>query len=388
MIRLDRMLMIGSAGANVGKTELACAILKKFASQTEIVGIKVTTIKETEGPCPRGGEGCGMCSSLDGVFLITEETDRDSGKDTSRLLAAGAEQVFWLRVLSENLSEGASALLEVIGRDVVCVCESNSLRKVIEPGLFLVVRGLYTRAWKDSASEVREYAQKVVVSDGSAFDLDLDRIELIDGKWRLRDERRRGSESLRGNATAIVMAGGESRRMGVDKSLLRVGGQPMIERICEQLRGHFDEILISANEPEKLAFLGLKVVPDRVRGQGPLMGIASALEASRNELNFVVACDIPQIDVGLVESMLAEARRSGADVVIPTASDQRHEPLYAIYRKSVLDAANQVLAAGGRKIAEIFDLCRVEYFYLSDAKRLANLNTQAEYEEFRKRCGD
>ena len=329
-----------------------------------------------------------MCSSLDGVFLITEETDRDSGKDTSRLLAAGAEQVFWLRVLSENLSEGASTLLEVIGRDVVCVCESNSLRKVVEPGLFLVVKGLHTRAWKDSAEEVREYAQKVVVSDGSGFDLDLDRIELIDGKWRLRDECECGSESLRSNATAIVMAGGESRRMGVDKSLLRVGGQPMIERICEQLRGHFDEILISANEPEKLAFLDLKVVPDRAPGQGPLMGIASALEVSGSELNFVVACDIPQIDVGLVESMLAEARRSGADIVIPTASDQRHEPLYAIYRKSVLDAANQVLAAGGRKIAEIFDLCRVEYFYLSDAKRLANLNTQAEYEEFRKRCGD
>ncbi|MHC4537812.1 MAG: molybdenum cofactor guanylyltransferase, partial [Planctomycetota bacterium] len=71
--------------------------------------------------------------------------------------------------------------------------------------------------------------------------------------------------------------------------------QSIIEVICEQLRGSFDEILISANQVDKFAFLGFKVVPDKVPERGPLMGIASALEASTNEYNFVVACDIPTV---------------------------------------------------------------------------------------------
>ena len=116
MIKLDGMLMIGSAGANVGKTELACAILRKFGQLgEEIVGIKVTTINEKDGQCPRGGEGCGVCSSLEGVYLLTQEDDPASGKDTARLLAAGASRVYWLRVLRSHIEEGFTALLKILG---------------------------------------------------------------------------------------------------------------------------------------------------------------------------------------------------------------------------------------------------------------------------------
>ena len=62
MIKLDGMLMIGSAGANVGKTELACALIKKISKSTDVIGIKVTTIRVKDGQCPRGGNGCGVCS--------------------------------------------------------------------------------------------------------------------------------------------------------------------------------------------------------------------------------------------------------------------------------------------------------------------------------------
>jgi len=125
MIKLDGMLMIGSAGANVGKTELACALIKKFSKNRDIIGIKVTTIKERDGQCPRGGEGCGVCSSLEGNFCITEETNRSSDKDTAKLLAVGASRVFWLRVMKTHLEEGIKALPEIIEPDAVTICESN-----------------------------------------------------------------------------------------------------------------------------------------------------------------------------------------------------------------------------------------------------------------------
>jgi molybdopterin-guanine dinucleotide biosynthesis protein A len=380
MFKLDGMLMIGSAGTKVGKTELACALIKRFSNglghpyreNREIVGIKVTTIKAKDGTCPRGGRGCGVCSSLEGGFYITEETNKSSGKDTGRLLAAGASRVFWLRVMKTHLQEGIKALLKVIGRDAVSVCESNSLREVVKPGLFLIVKGRNDKRWKSSAGEVKESADKIIVSDNGRFDFDLGRIRLINNRWIMQE-----------SATAIIMAGGDSSRMGFDKSMLVINGRPIIERISEQLRDTFSQILISANEVDKYRHLGFKVIPDRQSGQGPLMGIASALEASANEHNFVVACDIPNMDLRFIRRMLAET--DGADIVVPTTGDGKYEPLFAVYSKSALRAINDVLSTRGRKISDVFGRCRIKYIE-ARAERFVNLNTMAEYEAFQQEC--
>jgi molybdopterin-guanine dinucleotide biosynthesis protein A len=374
MFKLDGMLLIGSAGRKTGKTELACALIKKFSKSRDITGIKVTAIEEQDGQCPRGGQGCGVCSSLDGNFYITEETDDSSDKDTARLLAAGTKRVFWLRVMKTHIEEGLAALLDIIGADAVSICESNSLRQVVEPGLFFIVKGRDVKVWKSSAQNVRKHADRIVASDGSSFDFDIDRIKLRSGKWTMQEK-----------ATAIIMAGGESSRMDADKSMLPIKGRPIVEIISEQLHGAFAQILISANEVDKLAFLGFDVIRDKIPGQGPLMGIASALEASANELNFVIACDIPHIDLTYVRKMLAEAE--GVDIVIPTTGDKRYEPLFAVYRKSALKAINEVLSSGERKISDVFRRCRIKYIEM-EARRFANLNTMTEYEEFQKKYND
>jgi len=165
MIKLDGMLMIGSAGTNAGKTEFACSLLSRFGGSNNITGIKVTAIEERDGQCPRGGEGCGVCSSLDGAYSITEETDSSSGKDTARLLAAGAGRVFWLRAMKAHMKDAATSLLDIIGPDAISICESNSLRHVVEPGLFLIVENNDQKVWKDSALQVKTYADRIVVSD-------------------------------------------------------------------------------------------------------------------------------------------------------------------------------------------------------------------------------
>jgi len=371
MIKLDGMLMIGSAGANVGKTELACALIKKFGKTTDITGIKVTTIRAKDGECPRGGQGCGVCSSLDGDFDIMEETDSNSQKDTARMLVAGAKRVFWLRVMNKRLAEGLTCLLDIIGREAVSICESNSLRQVVDPGLFLMVKRRDSKTWKSSARNVKKYADKIITTGPDGFDFDLNQINLTDNKWTIKEQ-----------ATAIIMAGGGSRRMGIDKSMLPIKNQPIIKHICDQLHGTFSQILISTDDVEKYAFLGFDCVPDRMPGQGPLVGIASALEASENELNFIIACDIPYVDIRFVRKMLTEAQ--AADMVIPTHDNGKHEPLFAIYNKSALKAMNQVLSSGKRKISDAFSHCKVRYIKLK-AKQLINLNTMEEYEEFRKK---
>ena len=112
------------------------------------------------------------------------------------------------------------------------------------------------------------------------------------------------------------------------------------------------------------------------------MGIASALEVSANELNFVVACDIPQIRLWDVRRILLEAVNSDADIIVPVTREGKYEPLFAVYRKSALIAINKVLTSGMRKISDVFDLCKVKKVELE--AELVNLNTMTEYEEFRK----
>jgi molybdopterin-guanine dinucleotide biosynthesis protein A len=286
--------------------------------------------------------------------------------------------------MKAHLKEATTALLDIIGPDAISVCESNSLRQVIEPALFLMVEGRHLKEWKSSARNVKEYADRIVTSNSDGFDFDIDRVKLTNGKWTMLEQ-----------ATAIILAGGGSRRMGVDKVMLPINNKLMVEAICEQLRGSFSQILISANESEKLAFLGLEIVPDKTPGQGPLMGIASALEASANELNFVVACDIPYIDLRCVRRMLVEADR--VDIVVPKHkskskgskaredTDGKYEPLFAIYCKSALEPINEVLSSGQRKISDVFGRCKVKYIELPLTEWFANLNTTDEYEEFRKK---
>jgi len=106
MIHVHNMIMIGATGRNTGKTEMACRLIKKFISSYTVIALKVTTIKETDGKCPRGGEGCGVCSALDGSYLLTEEGTDNPQKDTGKMRAAGAHKVYWLRVKKECLSKG------------------------------------------------------------------------------------------------------------------------------------------------------------------------------------------------------------------------------------------------------------------------------------------
>lgn len=369
MIKIPNMIMIGAGDRNVGKTEFACSLIRKFSSRHDIIGIKVTTIEHANAGCHRGGEGCGVCGALESNFSITEETDSQSNKDTCRMLAAGAKKVYWLRVLKHHLKEGVVALQAAIGTDAVCVCESNSLRLVAEPQLFFMFKALDSDNCKPTAASVEKYADRTVLFDGSSFDFNLDDIELIDGKWVYRMP-----------ATAIIMAGGKSRRMGKDKTILPINGIPAIKHIFAQLRPHFDQIIVSSNNIAQHSFDGVEVVKDEAKGKGPLMGIASALRVSRNQDNFVVACDIPDVDINFVRLLIRECR--GFDAVIPQTGPSHYEPLFAIYRKDILVSIDESISRGKFKILEPLKKRKVKYLESSEALKLKNLNTMNDYQQF------
>lgn len=291
------------------------------------------------------------------------------------MLAAGAKKVFWLRVLKEYLADGMSALQSAIGPDAVLVCESNSLRSVVEPGLFFMFRAAGSDECKPSAANVEKYADRIVHFDGSGFDISMDDIKLIDGRWVSKMP-----------ATAIIMAGGKSRRMGQDKAVLEINGTPAIKRVYEQLRLHFDQILVSSSNIAEHGLPDIEIVPDEIAGKGPLVGIGSALRVSRNETNFVIACDIPDIDISIVRRLIRESR--SFDAVVPETGAGKYEPLFAVYKKSTLGAIDESIASGKYKILEPLKKCNVSYVKFPGAEKFKNLNTMKDYQEFVKEGHD
>ena len=365
MIEIPGMLMVGARCKSDGKTAFTRSIIERFAGQRDIVGVKVTTVDSfntSHHPEVSGSQPGGPCM---GPWYITEEKDPHSNTDTGKMLAAGATRVLWLLALKNHLNEAARALLETLDTGAISICESNRARSVIEPDSFIMIEGADDRGWKPSAREVVGYADRVVLSDGTGFDIDLDDIGLADSRW-----------TVRVRATAIVLAGGDSRRMGRDKTMLPVGGQPMIKHVYEQLRPYFAEMLISSNNTALHDFLGARVVTDDAAGKGPIMGIISGLRASANNINFVIACDMPDIDTGLMRTMLRLGR--DYDVVVPRVGTDLYEPLFAVYTKNALPAMEQLVESGNNKITDSYAPCRVRYVDLP-GRRFRNINTQAEY---------
>ncbi|MHC4434017.1 MAG: molybdenum cofactor guanylyltransferase [Planctomycetota bacterium] len=374
MIEIPGMLMVGSRCKSDGKTVFTRTLIERFGSQRDIVGVKVTTVDSfNTSHHPEVADGPRSDSS--GVpYYLTEEKDARSNTDTGKMLAAGAKRVLWLLALKNHLEQGAKALLEELGERCVSICESNRARSVIEPDAFLMIEGTESRDWKPSALDVVGYADRLVQSDATGFDIGPNDIQLLDDRWVVRVP-----------ATVIILAGGGSSRMGRDKSMLPVAGKPMIKHIYEQLQPHFAQTLVSSNNATLHDFLGATVVADDVAGRGPMMGIVSALRASANDVNFVVACDMPEIDTVLMRAMLRQA--SDYDAVVPKVGADLYEPLFAVYRKSALPVMEALLESGNNKIIDSYSRCRVLYVDL-DGRQFRNINTRAEYSGLVEERGD
>ncbi|MGB9890556.1 MAG: molybdenum cofactor guanylyltransferase [Anaerolineae bacterium] len=159
-------------------------------------------------------------------------------------------------------------------------------------------------------------------------------------------------------ASGAVLVGGESRRMGADKALLSFRGRRMIEWVVEALSGVVDEVLLVGRGADRLAWLGLPTMEDRLPGGGPLAGIYTALAAARYSHCLIVACDMPFLDPALLAYLLAQA--PGWDAVVPQVQDHL-EPLHAVYARSCLPVIRDMLAAGELCPLDLYPRVRVRY---------------------------
>lgn len=184
------------------------------------------------------------------------------------------------------------------------------------------------------------------------------------------------------SCTAIILAGGSAKRMGRDKRFLAIGSEKLLERQVRFLQRYFEDVLVSANDPEALQHLGVPVIPDENPGQGPLGGLTSALATTHSEYNFVVAVDIPDIDMKLVEKM--RMKLDDVSAVIPVTVDGNQEPLFAFYSKHCVPIFRSAMKEGERAIHRALEKCPVYYFPIKQALGLKNLNSPSDYEKYLK----
>ena len=187
MTMKPNLLIIGSASRNTGKTEFACRIIEKHAAKKEIIGVKVIPVDKNEVKCHRGIESCGICDSLIGDYNIIEEKTIDTFKDTSRMLKAGAKQAYLLIVDRNSLEKGIDAMLSRISNNALIVIESNSIRKVIEPGLFIVTKKSTNDSVKPTCAEVIEFADKIIEFNHMNWDFDPDNIVIQNERWIIKN---------------------------------------------------------------------------------------------------------------------------------------------------------------------------------------------------------
>ena len=184
--------------------------------------------------------------------------------------------------------------------------------------------------------------------------------------------------------TGVILAGGKSRRMGYNKALLQIGNQTIIQRVLASLKQVTSSQLIVTNFPEEYEFLDLPMKSDILPGKGAFGGIYTGLSVSETPYCLVVACDMPFLNVDLLQYMTQIVQ--GYDIVIPKHS-KGYEPLCAIYAKSCTPHIEKLLKANQLRIIEIFSYVRVREVSESEIKNydvdgwmFFNINTHEDYQ--------
>lgn len=184
--------------------------------------------------------------------------------------------------------------------------------------------------------------------------------------------------------SAAILAGGASRRMGTNKALLKVDGDPIIARVYQTLAGLFHEVYIVTNTPEEYDFLPCRKVPDIFPGIGAIAGLHAAIVHSSSERTFVVACDMPNLDPEFITRLCAID--ASAEAVVPLNRDSLREPLHAIYARGILPTIKSIIEAGDKSILIVLDRVNtrvVEQDEIGGTESFQNVNTPEEYQRLK-----
>lgn len=202
---------------------------------------------------------------------------------------------------------------------------------------------------------------------------------------------------MRESVTAIVLAGGRSTRMGQDKALIQVGGQPLLRRTCEVAQTCAAEVLVVTPWGDRYQDAippGCRLVAEVRSGQqcleaaeeshGPLLGFAQGLLEVKTEWALLLACDLPRLGavtlkgwMDLLENVPEEA------IALLPRHPKGWEPLCGFYRRSALPSLERWIQQGGRSFQRWLTQEQVEPLPVADFSVLFNCNTPEDLAQVR-----
>lgn len=180
--------------------------------------------------------------------------------------------------------------------------------------------------------------------------------------------------------TGIILAGGKSSRMGIDKGFLMLNKKPFIQHSIDALKPLVSDIIIVSDNPD-YDTLGFKRVTDTIKDAGPVAGICSGLDASNTDYNLVLSCDIPLIKTEVLEKLITNIDTDSD--IIQIESNGKTMPLIALYKKQCSRVFNSLLKKDERRLRVAVNQCRVKNISLDhhDYNTTMNVNTKEELKQ-------
>lgn len=189
------------------------------------------------------------------------------------------------------------------------------------------------------------------------------------------------------DVTGVLLAGGKSRRMGQDKALLELEGEPLFRRSLNLLHQLCGSVLISGERPD-LAPPGVPAIADTYPGSS-LGGIYTGLEAAPTAWIFVAPCDMPYPNWGIAAALLnARFIQQGVDAVVPY-TECGSEPVFALYHKRCMPIVENMLREEKYRIREFLRHIPVKHLDCTQHSRegerhLLNINTPEDLASLKK----
>jgi molybdopterin-guanine dinucleotide biosynthesis protein A len=182
----------------------------------------------------------------------------------------------------------------------------------------------------------------------------------------------------------LVLSGGRSTRMGVDKSTLEYHGLPQLRYMVDLLAEVCNEAFISTRIDQPVAE-GLRVLPDAFDIPGPLNGILTAMQRKPDLAWLVVAVDMPKVDKNVLDNLINGRDGSKLATCFFNVHENFPEPLLTLWEPSALPRLLQFIATGKISPREFLQNHDVKLIRPEDPAILLNINSPDEYEKFKKR---
>ena len=342
MNKIPIVHIVGKKGS--GKTDLMVGLIRVLSAK----GYKVVAVRH---------------SSHD------HEVDRQ-GTDTSRYKQAGARGAALVTASETNLFITAKDWDEKVSvlEDACCGADLVLMEGGVKNGKYKI--------------EIVQEGENLLCKDDEGLMAVVGNSSICEGVTCFSTGDTEGiSDLIEGSflvpiISAAVIAGGKSKRLGQNKALMQISGITVLESVLNKVSPYVQKVMIITNTPEEYGFLDIETAKDVRPGCGPLSGIHSALSLASSEYVLVVSCDIPLVGSKQIAQLVSSCR--GHDITI--FKHKNFEPLCAVYRRSCIDALNELIDHNECRIIDFPPTLDVKVIRVDDVEIFRSINTKEYYE--------